>query len=469
MNDGTQNVDLRPDFHLSEVTYHTSVSNSVTPVTISATAATATVEYVDADGSLLDDADTGTAGHQVNVSVGITAIGILVTAPDGTALIHTINVERDSALFGGWTPTKDVHSLDPVADPYVQDIWSNGTTVWVANKTVDKLHAYTLATRARDKTKDISLHVDNRRALRIWSDKTTIWVTDSNDNKLYAYALSDGTRQDGTGSTTDKEFDLHVDNDSARAIWSNGTHIWVVDDFDDKVYAYALSDGTRQDGTNGTTNREFDLEHGRPEGVWSNGTTMWVADSETGTLHVYTLANGVRYATRDVSLAATNRTAAGIWSDGTTIWVGDAALVLLAYPTAFHRIYSYNLPPYLEGTTTLSALTISPSPAIASFAPDLRPDFAFLTYSYRVAVPNEAELVTVNATPSDSAATVVYQDADGETLADADAGTTGHQVNGAVGRQLLKSWSPMRARRSHTMSSWSGTRPNSTAGRPPGM
>ena len=211
-------------------------------MTISATAATATVEYVDADGSLLDDADTGTAGHQVNVSVGITAIGILVTAPDGTALIHTINVERDSALFGGWTPTKDVHSLDPVADPYVQDIWSNGTTVWVANKTVDKLHAYTLA-------------------------------------------------------------------------------------------------------------------------------------------------NGVRYATRDVSLAATNRTAAGIWSDGTTIWVGDAALVLLAYPTAFHRIYSYNLPPYLEGTTTLSALTTSPSPAIPSFAPDLRPHFAFLTYFYRVRGP----------------------------------------------------------------------------------
>ena len=61
---------------------------------------------------------------------------------------------------------------------------------------------------------------------------------------------------------------------------------------------------------------------------------MWVADSETGTLHAYTLANGVRYATRDVSLAATNRTAAaGIWSDGTTIWAGDAGLEILRNPT----------------------------------------------------------------------------------------------------------------------------------------
>ena len=46
--------------------------------------------------------------------------------------------------------------------------------------------------------------------------------------------------------------------------------------------------------------------------------------------------------------------------------------------------------------------------------------------------------MTVNATPSDSTATVVYRDADGETLDDADAGTTGHQVNVAVGTTIIE-------------------------------
>ena len=137
----------------------------------------------------------------------------------------------------------------------------------------DKLYAYTLATGAYDSSKDITLHTDNGDPQGIWSDETTIWVADSGDDKLYAYALSDGTRQDGTGSTTDMEFSLHADNLDAAGIWSDGTTIWVANSSGSprKVFAYKLSDGTSD------TDKEFRPSY-NPVGIWSQGTTMWVTN-----------------------------------------------------------------------------------------------------------------------------------------------------------------------------------------------
>ena len=79
---------------------------------------------------------------------------------------------------------------------------------------------------------------------------TTMWVADDEDNKLYAYTLATGASRFQQGHQP-----AHHGNGSSKGIWSNGTTIWVADDEDDKLYAYALSDGTRQDGTNSTTTK----------------------------------------------------------------------------------------------------------------------------------------------------------------------------------------------------------------------
>ena len=128
-------------------------------------------------------------------------------------------------------------------------IWSDGTTVWVVDSQRHKLYAYTLSggardsgqrhklyayTRsggARDSGKDITLDGANRDAVGVWSDGTTIWVADSYDEILYAYTLSGGARDSG------KDFDLASkpsggtfaadDNGDAAGVWSNGTTIWV--------------------------------------------------------------------------------------------------------------------------------------------------------------------------------------------------------------------------------------------------
>ena len=178
---------------------------------------------------------------------------------------------------------------------------------------------------------DITLHSDNSGAYGIWSDGTTIWVVDVRDDKLYAYALADGTR------LSSKEFALHSDNGNPRGIWSDGTTIWVADFDDDKLYAYALADGTRQDGRN--DRKEFDL-HGdnlTHQGMWSNGSTIWVVNDGNDKLYAYGLT-GTRRDVRDIDLHRDHRSPTGIWSDGDTIWVADSNA-----STFDTKLYAYDL------------------------------------------------------------------------------------------------------------------------------
>ena len=56
---------------------------------------TATVEYLDNSDATLTDADTMTAGLQVNLSVGTNPVKVKVTAPDTTTTeTYTVNIVR---------------------------------------------------------------------------------------------------------------------------------------------------------------------------------------------------------------------------------------------------------------------------------------------------------------------------------------------------------------------------------------
>ncbi len=78
-------------------TYTAMVDSTVAVVTVTATKTetNATIEYLDGSDMMLDDADTGTAGHQVPVAVGDTVIQVKVTAQNlSTFLIYTVTVSR---------------------------------------------------------------------------------------------------------------------------------------------------------------------------------------------------------------------------------------------------------------------------------------------------------------------------------------------------------------------------------------
>ena len=113
---------LSPTFAAATTLYHAVVANAVSQVTITETTseATATVEYLDDSDATLTDADTMTAGLQVNLSVGSNIVNVKVTAPDTTTTeTYTVNVLR-------------------VAVPVACSAASMTNRIWTGNLTVSR-------------------------------------------------------------------------------------------------------------------------------------------------------------------------------------------------------------------------------------------------------------------------------------------------------------------------------------------
>ena len=155
---------LRPAFDSAVTEYRAAVKHNVSQITVTGTAATGvTVTYQDATGGALADADGDTAGHQVDLRVGETVFQVEAASGSDTET-YTVTMERDASAFLGWTPSRDI-DLDGENTDAV-GMWSNDTTLWVADSEDAKLYAYTLATGTRDSGEDIDLHADNAKPHR---------------------------------------------------------------------------------------------------------------------------------------------------------------------------------------------------------------------------------------------------------------------------------------------------------------
>ena len=216
--------------------------------------------------------------------------------------------------------------------------WSDGNTVWIADGADYKLYAYNTADATHNPGKDMDLHARNDRPWGIWSDGTTVWVADHGREKLFAYTLASGERQEGSEITLANKGSQPAteQNHHARGIWSDGTTMWVADENDGKLYAYLLSDGSRQASLDITTSIRLGSQN--PMGLWSDGTTMWAVDlyglpdrEVTG----YWMLDGTLDRNVRVSLPNPHQDPRGAWSDGETMWVVDSR---------HNQARAYNLP-----------------------------------------------------------------------------------------------------------------------------
>ena len=201
------------------------------------------------------------------------------------------------------------------ANGYPTGIWSDGTTMWVADFEDAKLYAYRMSDRTRDADRDFTLDAAHGSPVGIWSDGTTMWASDFADGKLYAYRMSDRSRDSG------KDFDTlsAVGNDNPESIWSDRTTMWVADVIHDKLYAYRMSDRARD------ADKDFTLDPSNdfPVGIWSNGYTMWVVDWRDAKLYAYSMSDRSRDAGKDFALDADDQSTEGLWSAGATMWVAS--------------------------------------------------------------------------------------------------------------------------------------------------
>ncbi|MCY4448420.1 MAG: leucine-rich repeat domain-containing protein, partial [Chloroflexi bacterium] len=248
--------------------------------------------------------------------------------PDGPALRAPV----PSKAFTR-NPAADFDTLSGALNRAPRGIWSDGTTMWVADSLDDKIYAYDMATRARVPGRDFDTlsAAGNVSPRGIWSDGTTMWVADSLDDKIYAYDVATKARKQAADFDTLKA----AGNTWPRGIWSDGETMWVADWVDEKIYAYDVATKARVPG------RDFDtLRAARntlPRGIWSDGTTLWVADWFREKVYAYDVATRERVSGKEFNTleAAGNWGPQGIWSDGTTMWVAD---------WLDGKVYAYSMP-----------------------------------------------------------------------------------------------------------------------------
>ena len=208
-------------------------------------------------------------------------------------------------------------------------MWGNEDTFWVANDgsgATDKLFAYNRSDGSRDSANDFdNLNgAGNNQPWGICSDGTTMFVGDRTDDKLYAYKMSD-TTADST-----KDITLNSGNGDSRGMWCDGTTVYVANDgatTANKVFAYTISGGA-YDSTKDfeelylSTNTAAQNAE-TPRGIWSNGTTMFVADGDDDNVFAYKHSDESQDSAKNLALSGDNDNPRGMWFDGRVLWVVD--------------------------------------------------------------------------------------------------------------------------------------------------
>ena len=285
----------------------------------------------------------------------------------------------NAATFTERNPAQDFDNLKNAGNTSPQALWSNGTTMWVADGADGKLYAYKTADKTRDPLKDFNTldAAGNNLPTGLWSNGTTMWVTDWQDTKIYAYKMSDKSRDPA------KDFDTLIVAGNIRptGIWSDGDTMWVSDTAD-TIYAYKMSD--KKPNPAKEINIRSLIGNRYVQDIWSDGTTLWAADFAgsrgTNKLYAFNLSGQSRDASKDFNTleAAGNDQPRGLWSDGTTMWVADAK---------DDKIYAYRLStqePSLSDDNNLASLELAGAEWLPDF--DGRADFyRAVTIDYDVA------------------------------------------------------------------------------------
>ena len=114
-------------------------------------------------------------------------------------------------------------------------MWSDGSIMWVANagENMTKVRAFDITTGQRMRERDIAIYLPRRSpalswnhngANDIWSDGTTMWVVYRSDGMARAYDLSSGSRRSHLDIVF-ADWDTRITD--PRGLWSDGGKMWV--------------------------------------------------------------------------------------------------------------------------------------------------------------------------------------------------------------------------------------------------
>ena len=205
-------------------------------------------------------------------------------------------------------PDADI-TLDP-AQTSPGSLWYDGVAIRVYDRSDRKLYAYDAETGRRDENKDVDWPATGfAAAYGVWSDGDTVWVAEKT-GKLVAYDLGAGARDQ------DKDLDAldGIEGIVVHGIWSDGVTMWVVDSGHDKLRALNMATGQADTDKDFQTFRHADA--GSTRGIWSDGRTLWVSDWVARRVYSYNMPvsdnNDLRKVVVD-GIEASGSSIEGVW------------------------------------------------------------------------------------------------------------------------------------------------------------
>ena len=281
--------------------------------------------------------------------------GSLAPITDDTLMVFTINDRFRVQKFGTAVSDKINKVNKSINDKF------DGTN----NKIVEFLRGITtggIRTKNKDLTSILLLSASSSiQPSGITTDNTTMWIADSANDAIWAFRLSDLTRDPGKDLSQSL---LRSANPGIIpvGITTDGITMWVISS-NDRVWAFRLSDLTRDPSKDlsqsllrsaiGTIN---------PTGITTDNTTLWVLDKQNDAIWAFRLSDLTRDPGKDLSQsllksALTSIIPNGITTDGITMWVLHQSGTVYAF-----RLSNLTRDPYKDLTSqTIDNVTASSS------------------------------------------------------------------------------------------------------------
>ena len=141
---------------------------------------------------------------------------------------------------------------------------------------------------------DTLMVAGNTAPWSIWSDGTTMWVVDNADDKIYAYNMQTKARD------PDKDFDdfgdvsLSQTGLTAGDLWSDGTTLWLSFLPNSRHYAFDLATKNRKPAEEFPAPLRPITRPRQPTGIWSDGAIMWFADYYDNKIYAFNKTSKLR-------------------------------------------------------------------------------------------------------------------------------------------------------------------------------
>ena len=385
---------LSPAFTAEVTGYAATVGNDVKTVTVTATRnhEDAAVAYLDENDTVLADADAGTPGQQMALSVGANTVKVRVTAQDqSTTRTYTVVVTRppstDATLSG---LSVSAGTLSPAFTANV-----TGYTATVGNG------------------------VGN----------VTVTATRNHEDAAVAYLDENhAVLADADAGTPGQQMALSVGANTVKV------RVTAQDQSTTQTYTVVVT-RARPDASTDATLSGLSLSHGTLSPTFVANVTGYTAtvdnNVETVTVTVATNHAAATVAYRDGNNAALADADTGTPDQEVALSVGANTInvQVTAQDGMARRTYTVVVTRLPSTDATLSGLSLSHGTLSPAFTADVT--------GYTAAVGYGVPTVTVTAATNHAAATVTYRDGSNAVLADADPGTPEQQVALSVGANTI--------------------------------